>query len=119
MECALSARAEVRPWGGWETLDEHGPYKVKRIRVAEGQSLSLQYHHHRSEHWVVVRGEALVRVGTSEQRTCAGEYRYIPRGEQHRLTNVGDGELVLIEVQCGVYLGEDDIVRLEDRYGRA
>jgi mannose-1-phosphate guanylyltransferase/mannose-6-phosphate isomerase len=119
MECALSARAEVRPWGGWETLDENGPYKVKRIRVAEGQSLSLQYHHHRSEHWVVVRGEALVRVGTSELRTCAGEYRYIPRGEHHRLTNVGDGELVLIEVQCGVYLGEDDIVRLEDRYGRA
>ena len=114
----MSARADVRPWGEWATLDENGPYKVKRIVVAEGQSLSLQYHHHRSEHWVVVRGEALVQVGTEQLRTLPGEYRFIPRGELHRLTNVGDGQLVLIEVQCGTYLGEDDIVRVEDRYGR-
>lgn len=115
----MSARADQRPWGGWEILDEEGPYKVKRIRVAAGQSLSLQYHHHRSEHWVVVRGEALVRIGASEVRTVAGEYRFIPRGEHHRLTNIGSDELVMIEVQCGAYLGEDDIVRLEDSYGRA
>jgi mannose-1-phosphate guanylyltransferase / mannose-6-phosphate isomerase len=118
MGCALSARGDTRPWGGWETLDEDGPYKVKRITVAAGQSLSLQYHHHRSEHWVVVRGEALVQVGERQVRAEAGDYCFIPRGELHRLSNEAAGELVLIEVQCGNYLGEDDIVRVEDRYGR-
>jgi mannose-1-phosphate guanylyltransferase / mannose-6-phosphate isomerase len=108
-----------RPWGGFETLAEAGGYKVKRIRVAPGQSLSLQYHHQRSEHWVVVRGQALVQVGAQKYATEAGQHRFIPLGEQHRLTNAGAEELVLIEVQCGAYLGEDDIVRLDDRYGRA
>jgi mannose-1-phosphate guanylyltransferase len=87
--------------------------------VQPGQQLSLQYHYKRAEHWVVVQGMALVQVGDEELPTKPGEYRYIPLGEKHRLTNIGDEELVLIEVQCGSYLGEDDIVRLEDNYGRA
>jgi mannose-1-phosphate guanylyltransferase len=108
-----------RPWGTYATLKEEFGYKVKRITVKPGQSLSLQYHHQRAEHWVVVQGTAMVQVGEEEHRTLPGQYRYIPMKEKHRLTNVGDNELVLIEVQCGNYLGEDDIVRLADVYGRA
>lgn len=115
----MSARTERRPWGAYTTIDEAGQYKVKRINVAPGESLSLQYHRSRSEHWVVVHGSALVQVGDSSTAVESGGYCYIPLGEQHRLANTGDTELVLIEVQCGSYLGEDDIVRLEDRYGRA
>lgn len=107
-----------RPWGTYATLKEEEGYKVKRITVRPGQSLSLQYHHKRAEHWVVVQGEALIQIGDTSQPAKAGDYRYIPLKEVHRLTNVGDGELVLIEVQCGNYLGEDDIVRLADVYGR-
>lgn len=108
-----------RPWGTYATLKEEGGYKVKRITVKPGQSLSLQYHHHRAEHWVVVQGTALIQVGDNEQRAEPGQYRYIPLKEKHRLSNIGIDELVLIEVQCGPYLGEDDIVRLADTYGRA
>ncbi|HUR89847.1 MAG TPA: mannose-1-phosphate guanylyltransferase/mannose-6-phosphate isomerase [Ramlibacter sp.] len=112
--------AEVqRPWGTYATLKDEGEYKVKRITVRPGESLSLQYHHHRAEHWVVVKGLALVQVGDREMRTEPGEYRYIPLKEKHRLSNIGTEELVVIEVQCGAYLGEDDIVRLADTYGRA
>lgn len=111
--------AVQRPWGTYATLKEEDGYKVKRITVRPGQSLSLQYHSRRAEHWVVVQGQAIVQVGDAQHHTRAGEYRYIPLKEQHRLTNVGDDELVLIEVQCGTYLGEDDIVRLADLYGRA
>lgn len=108
-----------RPWGTYTTLKEEGGYKVKRITVRPGQSLSLQYHHRRAEHWVVVRGKGVVQIGDVEHPTSPGEYRYIPLKETHRLTNTGEEELVLIEVQCGDYLGEDDIVRLSDIYGRA
>lgn len=107
-----------RPWGTYASLKEEDGYKVKRITVKPGESLSLQYHHQRAEHWVVVQGTAIVQVGDVEHKTLPGEYRYIPLKEKHRLTNVGKDELVLIEVQCGVYLGEDDIVRLADTYGR-
>ena len=106
------------PWGTYATLKQEDGYQVKRITVAPGQKLSLQYHHMRAEHWVVTQGKAIVQVGDEELETGPGEYRYIPRGEKHRLTNIGDGQLVLIEVQVGEYLGEDDIVRLEDIYGR-
>ena len=125
---ALKARAHnsthfpaavQRPWGTYATLKEEDGYKVKRISVRPGESLSLQYHHQRSEHWVVAQGLALVQVGDRELRTEAGQYRYIPAKEKHRLTNIGTEELVVIEVQCGGYLGEDDIVRLADTYGRA
>jgi mannose-1-phosphate guanylyltransferase/mannose-6-phosphate isomerase len=108
-----------RPWGTYATLKHETGYQVKRISVQPGQQLSLQYHHKRAEHWVVVQGLALVQVGDEELETKPGEYRYIPLGEKHRLTNVGTDELILIEVQCGSYLGEDDIVRLEDNYGRS
>lgn len=108
-----------RPWGTYATLKHETGYQVKRISVQPGQQLSLQYHHKRAEHWVVVQGLALVQVGDEELETKPGEYRYIPLGEKHRLTNIGTDELILIEVQCGSYLGEDDIVRLEDNYGRS
>ena len=119
MGCALSAPTERRPWGAYTILDETGQYKVKRISVGPGESLSLQYHKQRCEHWVVVQGRAVVQVGDASVPVEAGGYCFIPLGVQHRLTNSGTTELVLIEVQCGSYLGEDDIVRLEDRYGRA
>ncbi|VWX60521.1 Mannose-6-phosphate isomerase / Mannose-1-phosphate guanylyl transferase [Burkholderiales bacterium 8X] len=108
-----------RPWGTYASLKEEDGYKVKRITVKPGSSLSLQYHHQRAEHWVVVKGTAIVQVGEVQYKTLPGEYRYIPLKEQHRLTNIGTDELVLVEVQCGTYLGEDDIVRLADTYGRA
>lgn len=108
-----------RPWGTYTTLKEESGYKVKRITVRPGQSLSLQYHHHRAEHWTVVRGQGMVQIGDTQYPTGPGEYRYIPLKEPHRLTNIGEEELVLIEVQVGDYLGEDDIVRLQDNYGRA
>lgn len=108
-----------RPWGTYTTLKEEPGYKVKRITVAPGQRLSLQYHHHRAEHWTVVSGRALVQVDNDECDLGPGEYKYIPLGATHRLTNWGDEEMVLIEVQIGDYLGEDDIVRVEDIYGRS
>jgi mannose-1-phosphate guanylyltransferase / mannose-6-phosphate isomerase len=108
-----------RPWGTYATLKQEDGYQVKRITVAPGQKLSLQYHHKRAEHWVVTQGKAIVQVGDEEFDIGPGEYRYIPLGEKHRLTNTADEELVLIEVQVGDYLGEDDIVRLDDVYGRS
>ena len=107
-----------RPWGTYTKLRQEDGYQVKRITVAPGQKLSLQYHKMRAEHWVVTKGRAIVQVGEEEFETGPGEYRFIPLGATHRLTNIGDTELVLIEVQVGSYLGEDDIVRLEDQYGR-
>jgi len=110
--------AVQRPWGTYSTLKEEHGYKVKRITVKPGESLSLQYHHERSEHWVVVQGIALVQVGDKEFRSEPGSYNFVPTKEKHRLSNIGTEELVVIEVQCGSYLGEDDIVRLADTYGR-
>jgi mannose-1-phosphate guanylyltransferase len=107
-----------QPWGTYTTLKQEDGYQVKRITVEPRQKLSLQYHCKRAEHWVVMQGQAIVQVGDEEFETGPGEYRYIPLGEKHRLTNIGGTELVLIEVQVGDYLGEDDIVRLEDVYGR-
>ena len=108
-----------RPWGTYATLRREDGYQVKRITVEPGQKLSLQFHHQRAEHWVVTQGKAIVQIGDKEFETGPGEYRYIPLGEKHRLTNISETELVLIEVQVGNYLGEDDIVRLDDDYGRA
>ena len=107
-----------RPWGTYATLRRGDNYQVKRITVEPGQKLSLQFHHKRAEHWVLTQGKAIVQIGDEEFETGPGEYRYIPLGEKHRLTNIGEAELVLIEVQVGDYLGEDDIVRLDDDYGR-
>jgi len=107
-----------RPWGTYTILDECDGYKVKRIMVKPGKRLSLQKHHHRSEHWVVVSGSAMVTRGDEEYLVRANESTYIPMGEVHRLENMGKIPLIMIEAQVGEYLGEDDIVRLEDDYKR-
>ena len=107
-----------RPWGTYTILDESEGYKVKRIVVKPGKRLSLQKHHHRSEHWIVVSGIAIVTRGTDEYTVRANESTYIPMGEIHRLENVGKIPLVMIEAQVGEYVGEDDIVRIEDDFKR-
>ncbi len=110
---------EHRPWGFFEVLSDHGAdHKVKRITVWPGKRLSLQYHARRSEHWVVVSGRALVTVGEEVYDLVPGESVNIPRGAPHRVENPGDEPLVFIEIQMGSYFGEDDIVRLEDDFGR-
>lgn len=112
-------RTVHRPWGDYTVLGEGGRYKIKRIVVKPGASLSLQMHHHRSEHWIIVSGMAKVVNGEKEFLIATNESTYIPAGHQHRLSNPGVLPLVMIEVQSGEYLGEDDIVRYEDVYGRA
>lgn len=107
-----------RPWGSYETIELAQRYQVKRIRVKPGASLSLQMHHHRAEHWVVVTGTALVERDDEEKVLSENESIYIPLGARHRLTNPGKLPLEMIEIQVGSYLGEDDIVRFEDNYGR-
>jgi mannose-1-phosphate guanylyltransferase / mannose-6-phosphate isomerase len=109
----------TRPWGTYTVLEESAHFKIKRIVVKPLASLSLQMHHHRSEHWVVVSGTAQITNGEREFLINANESTYIPAGHKHRLTNPGIIELVMIEVQSGEYLGEDDIVRFDDIYGRA
>jgi mannose-1-phosphate guanylyltransferase len=112
-------RTVQRPWGTYTVL-ENGPcFKIKRIEVKPGASLSLQMHHHRSEHWIVVSGMAQVVNGEKEIFVNTNESTFIPAGHKHRLENPGILDLVMIEVQSGEYLGEDDIVRFEDVYGRA
>jgi mannose-1-phosphate guanylyltransferase/mannose-6-phosphate isomerase len=113
-----SHRRVYRPWGSYEPLDAGGRYQVKRLTVAPGAQLSLQMHHHRAEHWVVVRGTARVTRGEEEFLLTENQSTYIPLGTTHRLENPGQVELEVIEVQSGSYLGEDDIVRFEDRYDR-
>jgi mannose-1-phosphate guanylyltransferase/mannose-1-phosphate guanylyltransferase/mannose-6-phosphate isomerase len=108
-----------RPWGWYEGIDAGERFQVKRIMVKPGQSLSLQMHHHRAEHWVVVSGSAMITVDGSTKLFCENESTYIPIGSTHRLENPGKLPLHLIEVQSGSYLGEDDIVRLQDTYGRS
>ncbi len=107
-----------RPWGTYTVLEEGERFKIKRIVVKPGSSLSLQMHHHRSEHWVVVQGMAKVVNGETELWVRVNESTYIPAGHRHRLSNPGMIDLVMIEVQSGEYLGEDDIVRIDDVYGR-
>ncbi|MBP9483945.1 MAG: phosphomannose isomerase type II C-terminal cupin domain [Negativicutes bacterium] len=109
---------EERPWGSYEILLEESTYKVKRITVKSGGELSLQSHRLRSEHWTMVVGEGQVTLDEKTVTLKAGEHIYIPTGGKHRLANLGKESLILIEVQCGDYLGEDDIIRYEDRYGR-
>ena len=112
-------RTVHRPWGTYTVLGEGSGFKMKRIEVNPGASLSLQMHHHRSEHWIVVSGMAKVVNGEQEFLVNTNESTYIPAGHKHRLENPGLLNLVMIEVQSGGYLGEDDIVRFEDNYGRA
>ena len=108
-----------RPWGSYETIAMDERFQVKRIVVKPGQKLSLQMHHHRAEHWIVVKGTAEITVGEKVFMLTENQSTYIPLGEKHRLVNPGRVPLELIEVQSGSYLGEDDIVRFEDIYGRS
>jgi mannose-6-phosphate isomerase len=109
---------EVRPWGSWQVLDEGNGYKVKRIEVRAGQRLSYQTHEHRSEHWIVVSGVATCVLDGQTLVARTGETVEVPIGAAHRITNLHAQDLVIIEIQRGAYTGEDDIVRLEDDYGR-
>jgi mannose-1-phosphate guanylyltransferase / mannose-6-phosphate isomerase len=107
-----------RPWGWYDSIDAGARFQVKRIMVNPGASLSLQMHHHRAEHWIVVSGTAEVTTGEKKVLLTENQSTYIPLGETHRLANPGMLPLEIIEVQSGSYLGEDDIVRFEDTYGR-
>jgi mannose-1-phosphate guanylyltransferase/mannose-6-phosphate isomerase len=111
-------RKVYRPWGSYDAVDSGARFQVKRISVKPGAALSLQLHHYRAEHWVVVSGRARVTRGEDLLVLEANQSTYIPVGVKHRLQNIGDGPLELIEVQSGDYLGEDDIVRFDDVYGR-
>jgi len=112
-------RKVARPWGWYDSVDEGERFKVKRIQVKPGASLSLQMHHHRAEHWIVVKGIAEVTNGDKVITLTENQSTYIPQGQTHRLANPGKTPLEIIEVQSGSYLGEDDIVRFEDTYGRS
>jgi mannose-1-phosphate guanylyltransferase/mannose-6-phosphate isomerase len=116
---AVMHRKVIRPWGWYDSVDMGNRFQVKRIGVKPGASLSLQMHHHRAEHWIVVAGTAKVTRGKETFLLSENQSTYIPIGEVHRLSNPGKVDLEMIEVQSGNYLGEDDIVRLEDTYGRA
>ncbi|MBA4267282.1 MAG: mannose-1-phosphate guanylyltransferase/mannose-6-phosphate isomerase, partial [Comamonadaceae bacterium] len=120
-QCAQAVvhRKVARPWGWYDSIDLGERFQVKRIGVKPGASLSLQKHHHRAEHWIVVKGTAEVTCGSETFLLAENQSTYIPIGELHRLSNPGKLELEMIEVQSGSYLGEDDIVRIEDTYGRA
>jgi len=112
-------RKVSRPWGWYDSVDEGERFKVKRIQVKPGASLSLQMHHHRAEHWIVVKGTAEITNGDQVIILTENQSTYIPQGQTHRLANPGSSPLEIIEVQSGSYLGEDDIVRFEDTYGRS
>ncbi len=116
---AINHPTVYRPWGSYETISLDTRFQVKRIVVNPGQKLSLQMHHHRAEHWIVVKGTAEITVGERVFMLSENQSTYIPLGEKHRLVNPGKVPLELIEVQSGSYLGEDDIVRFDDVYGRA
>ncbi|MCY1439755.1 Mannose-1-phosphate guanylyltransferase 1 [compost metagenome] len=111
-------REVYRPWGVYDSIDNGDRYQVKRITVKPGAKLSLQMHHHRAEHWIVVSGTAQVTNGDKTYLVTENQSTYIPVGQTHSLENPGVIPLELIEVQSGSYLGEDDIVRFEDKYGR-
>jgi mannose-1-phosphate guanylyltransferase/mannose-6-phosphate isomerase len=117
-DCVVSPSKVARPWGSYETVDSGPRFQIKHIIVDPGETLSLQKHFHRSEHWIVVRGTAEVTVGDEVILLQENESTYIPAGTRHRLANPGKVPLELVEVQCGTYLGEDDIIRFEDEYGR-
>jgi len=112
------SREVYRPWGKYDSIYSADGYQVKRLTVKPGAKLSVQMHHHRSEHWVVVSGQARVHYGTEAHDLKVNESTYHGKNVVHALENLGDSPLELIEVQVGDYLGEDDIVRLDDVYGR-
>lgn len=107
-----------RPWGSYTILEETNSYKIKRVMVKPGKRLSLQYHNRRGEHWVVVKGKALIKVGSAQLTLSKDQSIYVPCKSIHRLSNPFKMLLEIVEVQHGVYLGEDDIVRLDDDFDR-
>ncbi len=111
--------ADTRPWGTWEVLEADNNYCVKKICVTPGNILSLQLHHFRSEHWIIVEGEAIVTLGDEKIVRKTNESVYIPVETKHRIQNNTDKNMIFIEIQTGENLDENDIVRLEDIYGRA
>jgi mannose-6-phosphate isomerase len=115
----IESNTETRPWGSFTVLDEGPGYKIKRIVVLPKRRLSLQMHYHRSEHWIVVAGTAKVTCGNEERLITTNQSTYVPPCTKHRLENPGVIPLVIIEVQNGQYLGEDDIIRFSDDYARA
>ena len=115
----LQHREVYRPWGCYDAIDDGDRYQVNRIRVKPGASLSLQVHHHRAEHWIVVKGTALVQKGDEVMLLSENESTYIPVGTKHRLSNPGKIPLEIVEVQSGPYLKDDDVIRYEDSYGRS
>jgi mannose-1-phosphate guanylyltransferase/mannose-6-phosphate isomerase len=114
----LLHREVFRPWGSYDSVDNGDRFQVKRLSVKPGASMSLQLHHHRAEHWIVVSGTARITRGDEVFLLEENQSTYIPVGAKHRIENPGKIPLHIIEVQSGSYLGEDDIVRFEDRYGR-
>ena len=114
----MSLESEERPWGSWHVIDVNDGYKIKRIHVNAGCRLSYQIHTHRSEHWVVVQGTATCTIDDEVAIVGPGQSVDVHQGARHRLANEGTEELIIVEVQRGSYTGEDDIVRLEDDYGR-
>lgn len=110
---------EQRPWGSFTNLLDESYTKVKELRVHAGGQLSLQLHHKRDEHWIVVKGTATVTLGDELLEKRENEHIFIPKETKHRIENKTDSQLILIEVQTGTYFGEDDIVRFNDKYGRA
>lgn len=113
-----AAAFEARPWGGFQTLEEGPGYKVKRLVVEPGHRFSLQRHRRRAEHWVIVAGTPKITIGGRSRRLRPRQTVTVPRGAWHRAENVGRVPVVIVEVQYGSYLGEDDIVRKQDDYGR-
>ena len=116
---AITPMSENRPWGNYTVLQKEANYQVKRIEVFPGESLSLQSHDHRSEHWTVVIGSAEIQVNETSQILKGNQSIEIPQGAKHRLANPGESPLVIIEVQIGDKIDENDIIRYEDKYGRA
>lgn len=116
----MKKETEMRPWGCYKIVAANEGYQIKVITLKSKSALSLQYHHHRSEHWIVVSGEGTATLGQDEQefKITKGSYIHVPQGEPHRLINKSESELVIAEVQLGDYLEEDDIIRIKDYYGR-
>ena len=114
----INNKLVYRPWGNFISLADNNNWKVKRIEINSGASISLQLHKQRSEHWVVVQGEAIAQIQDKKFHLIANQSIFIPLGIKHRLTNPGKNKLIIIEVQTGNYIGEDDIFRFEDNYGR-
>ena len=107
-----------RPWGKYTTIGAGDKWQVKRLEIKSNESISLQLHNHRSEHWIVVKGVAKVEIDSESFLVKSNESIYVPLGSKHRLSNPNNEKLIIIEIQNGNYLGEDDIIRFEDKYGR-